>query len=157
MKRLMLIAVVLVFSIRATSGHRCQLADSRIERLIAAKAKSEKSAEYCQYRRYDALDDIDRDGKPDFIVTFNLEVLGANHTASYLFVFLSTAGEKAAPLEAAVGETGTFAPDAIGVEDHRIVMETQEWRYGDAMCCPSGRGKRFLVLDHGKIRLLASS
>ncbi len=54
-----------------SADERCRLADKSVEDAIHAKATALKGDEYCQYRRYDALDDLDHDGRADLVVAFN--------------------------------------------------------------------------------------
>jgi hypothetical protein len=134
---------LLMLPAAAHAVEACRLADQRIERSIAEKTAREGGAEYCQFRRYDVLNDVDGDRKPDIIVTFNIE--GAhgewNRVESYPYVFLSAAGEKAAPLTARAGERGTFWPDGISVRGSTILLHTMKWLSKDPLCCPSGRGR----------------
>ena len=49
----------------------CHTADSRIEGLISAKAAELQGQEYCQFRLYHTIDDVDGDGRDDFLVHCN--------------------------------------------------------------------------------------
>lgn len=135
------------------SNQPCRLADANVERAIAAKAATLHGHEYCEFRHYSALEDLDGDGKPDFAVTFNVEgVEGANNIVGVLFVYLSSRGPNAPPLEAPVGRRGTFLPNRISGADHQLIIETDNWRDSDAMCCPSLTGALVFTVAGGKLK-----
>jgi hypothetical protein len=138
----------------------CQLADDRVERAISRKARDLDGHEYCQFRRYDAIDDFDGDHLPDLVVTFNIEGSGGggNHVVSYLFAFLSSRPRDSGPLEAPAGDRGTFWTDDISSDGKQhIVLHVAKWLRGDALCCPSGSGNVLLVVDsrRGLVRVKA--
>jgi hypothetical protein len=125
----------------------CRTADSRLERLIAATAEEERATEYCQARLYHTIDDLDGDGREDFIVVFEVEAVMGNNSVQYLAVLPS--GTSWHPSVMKVGERGQRFIDGIDVEDGRtVVLETSEYRKGDATCCPSADGElRFTLID----------
>jgi len=87
----------LAFQIEAAAPN-CQLKDERVERAIASVATELQGTEYCQFRHYLSLDDIDSDGKADFLVTFNVEGTGegsGNDVVSYLMAFITSRTGKA--------------------------------------------------------------
>jgi hypothetical protein len=51
----------------------CRTESAELERLIADKARTLAMTELCQFRRYDALDDVEGDGKDDFVALFTVE------------------------------------------------------------------------------------
>ena len=119
----------------------CRTADVRVEALISSKAKELGASEYCQFRLYHTLDDVDGDRQPDFIVVFGLEGLrgGGNAASQFLAVFSSRADWKPASVQ--VGSR-TRQVTAIAVDpDGTIVLTTLEHRATDPMCCPSGHGE----------------
>jgi hypothetical protein len=117
----------------------CHLKDERVERAIGAVTAELKGNEYCEFRRYHSIDDIDGDRKEDFLVTFNVENPsgGGNNVISFLLVFLTSRGNKP-PLRLQVGERGTRYPDSISFDGKFIVLHFMQWVRGDALCCPSG-------------------
>lgn len=147
-----LLSMLLAFAAAAEpqSTISCRLASESVERAIWRKAESLKGHEYCQFRRYDAIDDFDGDGRDDFAVTFNVESPGGggNHVLSFLFVFLSSRPADSAPLEAPAGERGTFWPESISADgEGNIVLDVANWTRGDALCCPSGSGRILFHVD----------
>ncbi len=106
--------------------------------------------EYCQFRRYDALDDVDGDGQGDFLVLFTLEgPNGGNRHVSFLACFPSGGGR---PSIVPAGERGERDPVEIRVERGKIVLATREYRPGDPMCCPSGAGELVYEWKGGRLR-----
>src|SRR5215469_12865864 len=78
----------------------CRTADVRVEGLISSKAKALGADEYCQFRLYHTLDDVDGDRQPDFIVVFALEGRGGGNAVSqFLAVFSSRAEWKPASVQ----------------------------------------------------------
>jgi hypothetical protein len=119
--------------------------------VIAERAKELSMSEYCQFRRYNALDDVDGDGKEDFLVLFTLEGPdGGNHHESFLACFPSASGAAASVVEA--GERGERDPVEIRVERGKIVLSTLEYRPHDPMCCPSGKGRVVFEWKDGRLR-----
>ncbi len=118
----------------------CRLADAHTEDLVAAKAVELKGTEYCQFRVYDTLDDIDGDGHDDFVVLFTVEGIdgGGNDHQDFMLVLLSSAPDRPTLLK--TGERGVRDPVSIEVRQRRIILGTRVYRPRDAMCCPSGRG-----------------
>jgi hypothetical protein len=119
----------------------CRLANQSVEAAIARKVSSLKAIEYCQFRHYDALDDLDGDGHNDLIVLFNAEpASGQNNHTDFMAVFLSSDPPGAEPLIVRTGGRGERDPIAIAVRGHQITLETEEYLPKDPMCCPSGHG-----------------
>jgi hypothetical protein len=118
----------------------CRLADARVEAAIARKAASLKADEYCQFRHYEAMSDLDGDGKNDLVVLFNVEPREGNDHLGFLAVFLSSDPAGAEPLMAATGGRGERDAVSIDVKGRRIELGTLEYEPSDPMCCPSGKG-----------------
>lgn len=131
----------------------CALSSPQVESVIAAKAKELGYAEYCQFRRYETLVDLDGDGKDDFIVLFTVEgPHGANDHIDFMAVFLS--GTKGGPLLVQTGRRGVRDPEEIDARKGRIVLKTREYLPKDPMCCPSGKGELTYKLLAGKLALV---
>jgi hypothetical protein len=135
----------------------CRLKDDRLEQLIAEKARQLQGNEYCQFRRYNTIDDIDEDGKDDFIVAYAVEGVhrSMNHFLQFMLVFLSSR-PNARPLEIQVGERLKRSVDDIArVQGKKIILNNRVWRRDDADCCPSGRGQSVYEIRTGKIVKIA--
>ena len=150
-------AAALVAAAWAASGAAfaeptCRTASPEVERVVAGKARELAMTEHCQFRRYDALDDVDADGKEDFVVLFTLEgPNGANRHVSFLALFPSSAPDRPAAV-VRTGERGQRDPVDVRVERGRIVLATLEYRPGDPMCCPSGKGRIVYLWKDGRLR-----
>jgi hypothetical protein len=135
------------------AGPTCKTADLRVEGLIASYARKTNSDEYCQARLYHTVDDLDGDGKDDFVLIFSLELKTGNYSAQYLAVFPSSKQWK--PIVLKVGERGERYVDQIDVEEgHTLVLSTSEYEEGDAMCCPSGDGELRYRIEKGQLKLV---
>ncbi|HET9794416.1 MAG TPA: hypothetical protein VFS34_08130 [Thermoanaerobaculia bacterium] len=111
-----------------------------LENAIAGKTKELSMAEHCPFRRYDALDDVDGDGREDFLVLFTLEgPRGGNHHVSHL-AFFSSSGEARLPVRVRTGERGERDPIDVRGERGKVVLSTPEYRAGDPMAVPPGKG-----------------
>jgi len=131
----------------------CRTGSPALERLIAEKARSLSMTESCQFRRYDALDDVDGDGKDDLVLIFTLEGPdGADDHVSFLAAFLSGSPDRPLVLEA--GRRGERDPVAIESKRGEIALETLEFLPKDPTCCPSGKGKSVYRLHAGKLSLV---
>ena len=146
-----LLAAVLVAAAAAAGDvPTCRTASPEVERLITAKARELSMAEYCRFRRYDALDDVDGDGRDDFLVLFTLEgPSGGNRHVSFLAFFPSGRGR---PSAARTGERGERDPIDVRVEHGKIVVATREYLPADPMCCPSGSGRLVYEWKDGRLR-----
>ncbi len=131
----------------------CKLANEYIEQLISKKTKELQGVEYCQYRHYNSLDDLDNDGSNDFILVFSVEgALGnAGNSIEFMIVFLSKTKE-GSPLETQIGNRGkvTFN-DFANVSNNTIELELLVWKENDALCCPSGKGKAIYQIKDKQI------
>jgi hypothetical protein len=136
----------------SAASHDCALADSNIENLIKAKAKELKGDEYCQFRIYDSLGDIDGDSINDFVVVFTVEGPdgGGNFHESFMFVFLSSS-KSGKPLFVQVGERGDRDPEAVSAERGKVVVTTRVYLGKDPQCCPSGHGKAVFEVKGDKL------
>jgi hypothetical protein len=142
-----------LFAVAVAAGPTCKTADPRIETLVASYARKTNSVEYCQARLYHTIDDLDGDGRDDFVLVFSLELKEGNYSAQYLAVFPSSRGWK--PLVLKVGERGERFIDQIDVEEGRtLVLSTSEYTPGDAMCCPSGDGELRYRFEKGQLKLI---
>lgn len=150
----------LAFSIALLLAHRleaaaptCQLKDERVERAIASVAEELQGSEYCQFRHYLALEDIDSDGKRDFLVTFNVEGTGegsGNDVVAYLMAFMTSRTGKA-PMRLEIGARGTRLPNAVWFDGRDVLVGFVRWLDSDARCCPSSNEKRRYVITRDTI------
>jgi hypothetical protein len=148
----MLLPALVALSI-AGNAPTCKTADQRVEALVASYARKTQSDEYCQTRIYHTIDDLDGDGRDDFVLVFSLELKAGNYSAQYLAVFPSIRAWK--PLVLKVGERGERFIDQIDVEEDRtLVLSTSEYEEGDAMCCPSGEGEVRYRIEKGQLTLV---
>jgi hypothetical protein len=148
----MFVSALVALSV-ASGAPTCKTADPRIETLVASYAKKTQSDEYCQTRLYHTIDDLDGDGRDDFVLVFSLELKAGNYSAQYLAVFPSSKAWK--PLVVKVGERGERFVDQIDVEENRtLVLSTSEYEEDDPMCCPSGEGEVRYRLDKGQLVLV---
>lgn len=142
-----------VYPVFAQSVPNCKLNDKRVEEIISQKARQLKGHEYCQFRRYNSINDIDGDGKDDFVVIYTVEgVHGSmNQYFQFMLVFLSSR-INSKPLEIQVGERGERSAEGImNVEKNKITVKEQVWQNNDALCCPSGGGQSIYGISNGKI------
>lgn len=132
----------------------CVTADRRVESFITTMAQQARGREYCQFRIYDTIDDVDGDGKEDFLVVFSVEDRqGGNSVIQYLGVFAS--GNNWVPVGTEVGRRGVRLVEKIDVAaGGAIELTTREYVEGkDPMCCPSGKGTvRFRLKGHALVR-----
>lgn len=140
-----------VLMILAAPAPTCKTADRRVEALIEAKVKEAGGSEYCQARLYDTLDDLDGDGREDFVLVFSVETApDGNSFVQYLAVFPSAT--QWAPLVVKVGSEGERYVDEIDVDAGRLlVLLTAEYEPDDAMCCPSGDGELLYRVEKGQL------
>ena len=120
----------------------CRTADARVEDLISSTARRLKGHEYCQFRLYRTIDDVDGDRQADFLVVFAVEGLGGggNNSKQFLGVFPSSGGWR--PIIKEVGQRGLRVITEITIkENHEILLATLEYLKSDALCCPTGKGE----------------
>ena len=138
-----------VLMVLAASGPTCKAADPRVEAVIETKVRSTGGTEHCQDRLYHTVDDLDGDGRDDFVLVFSVEA-GSEDLAQYLAVFPSATQWK--PLVLKVGQRGERYVDEIQVDDdHVLVLLTSEFEPGDAACCPSGEGELLFQVARGRL------
>jgi hypothetical protein len=132
----------------------CSLRNRRVERDIKTFTRQLQGQEYCQFRRYDAIDDLDGDGKEDFIVIFTVEGVhrSMNHFLQFMSVYPSSQPSQR-PLSVQVGERGKRSVDGIiRVCKSQLTTKDSIWQEGDALCCPSGHGESVFEIEKGKIK-----
>ena len=136
MKIFRIFAFLIVGQLVFADVPNCKLADSSVEKMISDKAMELKGEEYCQFRIYHSMDDVDGDGREDFIVVFTIEGTdnGTNNHLTFL-AFFGTVSEK--PILNEVGERGERDITGIEVEGRSIILKTLEYKESDPMCCPS--------------------
>ena len=113
----------------------CTTADPALERLIQQKAAELDGNEYCQFRMYDALSDLDGDLNPDFVVIFTVEgLVRGKSDVQFLAIFPSRPG--ATPIATEIGRRGSRVITALEVSPPDIVLRALEYEVDDAICCP---------------------
>ena len=130
---------MLMLAVGSAHAPTCNTSDARVEAVIAAQVRELKGQERCQYRRYETLSDVDGDGHPDFVLVFAIEGMsGGNDVKQFLALLPSASQWTARVVEC--GARGTRLVETIEVKERAILLHTSEYRPGDAMCCPSGKG-----------------
>jgi hypothetical protein len=135
-----------------TEAPSCLTADPRVEAVISAKAHELGGSEYCQYRQYETLSDLDGDGKDDFVVVFGIEGSGGggNSVTQYLAVFGSASAWT--PRVVKCGERGERLVESIkSVSNREVVLAIRPYRPKDPMCCPSGHATVTFRLEGEKL------
>jgi hypothetical protein len=129
----------------------CNIQNELVESTIAAKSKELKGKEYCQFRHYQTLYDIDKDGIDDFIVLFTIEGIGGggNNHHDFMAVFLSSRDWR--PIVVRTGGRGERDPIAADFRDGKIILETLVYLPSDGLCCPSGKGALSYKLHGDKL------
>jgi hypothetical protein len=136
-------------------GPTCNLRNDSVESVIAAKAKALNGKEYCQFRHYQMLFDVDRDGTDDFIVLFTVEDVGGggNNHHNFMAIFLSKRGWK--PIITRTGGRGERDPIAVDFRDGKIILYTLVYLPSDALCCPSGKGTLIFEVRGDNLELIS--
>lgn len=133
----------------------CELKNKEVETFIHTIATKLGGEEYCEYRHYAESQDVDHDGRDDFLMIFTIEGSGGgNNTIQFLGIWTSSMKLGAEPLYTKVGERGERVIDSIDVVNKRIVLNAREYKKGDPMCCPSGAREISFVISAGKIVLV---
>jgi hypothetical protein len=118
----------------------CNVRNDLVESVIAAKAKELKGQEYCQFRHYQTLFDIDKDGNDDFIVLFTVEGVGGGSNNHYDFMSVFLSGRSWQPITTRTGGKGERDPIRVDFRGGKIVLDTLVYLPSDPGCCPSGKG-----------------
>jgi hypothetical protein len=123
-----------------------------IEKTITAKTRELEGVEYCQFRRYERLYDLDGDGADDLVVLFAVEGTGGggNNVITFMAVFPSRMHWR--PLVIKTGERGVRLPQDIRIEGKTILLDTLEYLEGDPMFCPTGKGELGYEVKEGVLR-----
>jgi hypothetical protein len=140
-----------VLLLATPSGPTCTAADERIERTIAAKRDELRGHEYCQYRIYDRLGDVDGDGVEDLLVVFTIEGVGGQGNSSSQFLAAFGSRSEWRPVVVEVGRRGQRVVQAIRVRAGLIDLSSLEYAPTDAMCCPSKASHVQMRLNAGKL------
>ena len=120
-----------------------------VENYIKSKEKSLSAGEYPQARQF-MPGDINHDDIADLSVIYTLESIGGggNNYSFFLAVFKRTNDGLEFVADAKVGGKGTRSLFFESIEDGVITFTTKFlWKH-DALCCPSGGGKAFYILDY---------
>jgi hypothetical protein len=140
--------LALLLAAAAPKSPTCLTADARVEKVVSAKVQELKGVEYCQFRKYQTLRDVDGDGKDDFLLIFSVEGKEGrgNDTQQFLGAFLSGTGWKGSLVQ--VGQRGVRSANDVDTDNGVIIVNTSERREGDAQCCLTGKGQmRFRAVD----------
>ncbi len=133
----------------------CNVRNELVESVIAAKARELKGQEYCQFRHYETLSDIDKDGIDDFIVLFTVEGIGGGGNDHYDFMALFLSGRGWQPIVTRTGGRGERDPIGIDFRDGKIILNTLVYLPSDPLCCPSGKGTLTYELRGDKLELVS--
>ncbi len=149
------IGFIILFACVRKSVPTCNVSNQLVESTIAAKVKELNGQEYCQFRRYETLSDIDKDGIDDFIVLFTVEGIGGggNNHYDFMAVFLSSRGWQ--PIITRTGGRGERDPIGVDFRDGKIILDTLVYLPSDALCCPSGKGTLIYELRGDKFELVS--
>jgi hypothetical protein len=133
----------------------CNVRNELVESIIAAKAKELNGQEYCQFRHYQTLFDIDKDGTDDFIVLFTVEGIGGGGNNHYDFMAVFLSGRGWQPVITGTGGRGERDPIGVDFKDGKIVLDTLVYLPSDALCCPSGKGTLTYELRGDNLELVS--
>ncbi len=110
-----------------------------------------RGTEYKEARRF-CFGDIDGDGEEDISVLYTLESFCCgNNYQFYLAVFLNKGSKFELAASSKVGGKGERTVEFNTIKDGKILLNTDEYVYGDPMCCPSGKGSAMYTLKSGKL------
>jgi hypothetical protein len=141
---------MLLLLLAALTAPTCTTSDRRVEELISTKMRELGGIEYCQYRMYESMADIDGDSVADFLVVFTVEApAGGNNSTQFLAAFAS--GSNWAPSVVQVAQRGQRIVEGVKADGRTIVLQTLEYGKGDAMCCPSIESEARFQIQGGKI------
>ena len=131
-----------------------EIPDVVITDFLARQEKKEGAEEYEEARKV-AGGDVNGDGREDAVVLYTLEgFLGSNLYVQYLAVFVSRGGRLRYLTHRAVGGKGRRSLELDGVSGGKILLKTEEYRPGDASCCPSKKGRARFVLSRDRLKEL---
>jgi len=146
------LVVTMTAGCSTSRGPSCATSSALVEKTISARARELEGTEYCKFRRYEDLYDLDGDGIKDLVVLFHVEGTGGggNNVISFMAVFPSRIHW--GPLVVETGARAVRFPIAIDIKERMIVLETQEYVATDPLCCPSGKGELVYELQNGVLR-----
>ena len=149
------IGLMILFACVTKGVPTSNLRDQLVESTTAAKVKELNGQEYCLFRHYNTLFDIDKDGNDDFIVLFTVEGIGGggNNHRDFMSVFLSRRGRRS--ITTRTGGRGERDPVHVDFRDGKIILDTLVYCPSDALCCPSGRGTLTYELRHDNLELIS--
>ena len=128
--------------------------DVVITDFLARQAEKEGAEEYGEARKVIA-GDLNGDRREDAVVLYTLEGFdGSNLYVQYLAVFVRRGAGLRYMTHLAVGGKDRRSLELEGVSGGKILLKTEEYRPGDASCCPSKKGRARFVLSRGKLREL---
>lgn len=133
----------------------CNVRNELVESIIAAKAKELNGQEYCQFRHYQTLFDIDKDGTDDFIVLFTVEGIGGGGNNHYDFMTVFLSGRGWQPITIRTGGRGERDPTGVDFKDGKIILDTLVFLPSDPLCCPSGKGTLTYELRGNHLELVS--
>lgn len=139
--------------LRIPTAPSCVTVDRRVEAVIAEKRWELRAEEYCQFRSYETLSDVDGDRVNDFLVVFALEGVGGGGNSAVQFLVVFPSGSQWQPVIAEVGRRGQRIVQSIQRGPGRVTqLETLEYWRSDAMCCPTRKTTLRLALTNGELR-----
>jgi hypothetical protein len=147
----MMVAMLLALAVVSPT---CKTADARLEAVIAAKAHELKAREYCQFRIYETLSDIDGDRVDDFLVVFAVEGVGGGGNNSLQFLVALASGSAWRPVIVQVGARGRRLVKSIEASGGVVVLHVLEYAPTDAMCCPTRSGTARYRIEGGGLKEL---
>ena len=110
-----------------------------------------RGTEYKEARRF-CFGDIDGDGEEDISVLYTLESFCCGNSYQfYLAVFLNKGSKFELAASSKVGGKSERTVEFNTIKDGKILLNTDEYVYGDPMCCPSGKGRTAYSLQNGKL------
>ena len=149
------IGLIILFACVRKSVPTCNVSNQLVESTIAAKAKELSGQEYCQFRHYETLFDIDKDGINDFIVLFTVEGIGGGGNNHYDFMSVFLSGRRWQPITIRTGGRGERDPVGVDFRDGKIILNTLVYLPSDALCCPSGKGTLIYELRGDNLELVS--
>ena len=102
----MILAATIFVFVSLAQTPTCRTASAHVEAVVEAKVRELKGTELCQFRLYDHLHDLDRDGHDDFLMVFSVEGINGSASASRQFVAAFPSGNRWRPSVIEVGRRG---------------------------------------------------